>query len=79
MLKERNLTPEKLVKELDKYIIGQEDAKKAVSIAIRNRYRRLKLSKELQKEVSPKNIIMIGPPGSGKTMWQEDFRPFYLI
>lgn len=62
-----NLTPKKIVEELDKYIIGQNNAKKAVAIALRNRWRRLRLSPELKDEVLPKNIIMIGPTGVGKT------------
>ncbi|MDK2822120.1 MAG: ATP-dependent HslUV protease ATP-binding subunit HslU [Clostridia bacterium] len=62
-----NLTPQEIVQELDKYIIGQTKAKKSVAIALRNRYRRSKLSSELQEEISPKNIIMIGPTGVGKT------------
>ncbi|GJQ22418.1 MAG: ATP-dependent protease ATPase subunit HslU [Planctomycetia bacterium] len=61
------LTPRKIVEELDKYIIGQKNAKRAVSIAIRNRWRRHQLSDELREEVLPKNIIMIGPTGVGKT------------
>lgn len=62
-----NLSPKEIVKELDKYIIGQDEAKKAVAIALRNRYRRSKLSKELRDEITPKNIIMKGPTGVGKT------------
>ncbi|MFH1026337.1 MAG: ATP-dependent protease ATPase subunit HslU [Nitrospirota bacterium] len=62
-----NLTPRKIVEELDKYIIGQHKAKKAVAIAMRNRWRRQRLSPELRDEVLPKNIIMIGPTGVGKT------------
>jgi len=62
-----NLTPRKIVEELDKYIIGQDKAKKAVAIALRNRWRRQQLSEELRDEVLPKNIIMIGPTGVGKT------------
>jgi len=62
-----NLTPKKIVEELDKYIIGQHKAKKAVAIAMRNRWRRLQLSNDLKDEVLPKNIIMIGPTGIGKT------------
>lgn len=62
-----NLTPRKIVEELDKYIIGQHKAKKAVAIALRNRWRRQRLSPEIRDEVLPKNIIMIGPTGVGKT------------
>ena len=61
------LTPRRLVEELDKYIVGQRAAKRAVAIAIRNRYRRLRLPPELADEVAPKNILMIGPTGVGKT------------
>ncbi|HXV60295.1 MAG TPA: ATP-dependent protease ATPase subunit HslU [Vicinamibacteria bacterium] len=61
------LTPRQIVKELDKYVIGQKDAKRAVAVALRNRMRRLKLPPELADEVAPKNIIMIGPTGVGKT------------
>ncbi|ODS31690.1 MAG: ATP-dependent protease ATP-binding subunit [Candidatus Scalindua rubra] len=63
----KELTPRKIVEELDKYIVGQKDAKRAVAIAIRNRWRRLQLSNELREEIIPKNIIMIGPTGVGKT------------
>ncbi len=62
-----NLTPRKIVEELNKYIIGQDKAKKSVAIALRNRWRRQQLSPELRDEVLPKNIIMIGPTGVGKT------------
>ncbi len=62
-----DLTPKQIVHELNKYIIGQEEAKKAVAIALRNRYRRSQLSPEMQDEVTPKNIIMKGPTGVGKT------------
>ncbi|WP_418790255.1 ATP-dependent protease ATPase subunit HslU [Phosphitispora sp. TUW77] len=62
-----NLTPRKIVAELDKYIVGQHKAKKSVAIALRNRHRRKRLSLELQDEIVPKNIIMIGPTGVGKT------------
>ncbi len=62
-----DLTPKQIVHELNKYIIGQDEAKKAVEIALRNRYRRSKLSPELQDEITPKNIIMKGPTGVGKT------------
>lgn len=61
------LTPRQVVEELDKYIIGQTEAKRAVAIALRNRYRRRLLPEELRDEVSPKNILMIGPTGVGKT------------
>src|SRR3990170_4408615 len=61
------LTPRQIVAELDKYIIGQHAAKRAVAIAIRNRWRRQRLPPELRDEVAPKNIIMIGPTGIGKT------------
>jgi ATP-dependent HslUV protease ATP-binding subunit HslU len=61
------LTPRKIVEELDKYIVGQRNAKKAVAVALRNRWRRQRLSPDLRDEVLPKNIIMIGPTGVGKT------------
>ncbi len=61
------LTPREIVDELDRYIIGQRDAKRAVAIAIRNRWRRQQLAEELRREITPKNIIMIGPTGVGKT------------
>lgn len=63
----KELTPKKIVTELDRYIVGQGDAKRAVAVAIRNRWRRRQLDEELRKEVSPKNILMIGPTGVGKT------------
>ena len=62
-----NMTPKQIVEYLDGYIIGQNDAKKAVAIALRNRYRRMKLDKEVQDEITPKNILMIGSTGVGKT------------
>nr|BAL53298.1 ATP-dependent HslUV protease ATP-binding subunit HslU [uncultured Aquificae bacterium] len=61
------LTPKRVVEELDKYIVGQEQAKKAVAIALRNRWRRQKLPQHIREEVAPKNILMIGPTGVGKT------------
>ena len=63
----RNLTPREIVEELNRHIVGQADAKRAVAIAVRNRWRRQHLSEEMQNEVSPKNILMIGPTGVGKT------------
>lgn len=62
-----DLSPKQIVQELDKYIIGQEEAKKAVAIALRNRYRRSRLTEEEREEITPKNIIMKGPTGVGKT------------
>ena len=64
---ESNLTPKEIVEELDRYIIGQDDAKKAVAIALRNRWRRMQVDAEIRDEITPKNIIMIGPTGVGKT------------
>ncbi len=61
------LNPKEIVEELDKYIIGQEEAKKAVAIALRNRIRRMKLPEDMQRDVMPKNILMAGPTGVGKT------------
>lgn len=62
-----SLTPKQIVAELDRYIIGQEDAKRAVAVALRNRYRRQQLPEEMRREVQPKNILMIGSTGVGKT------------
>ncbi len=62
-----NLTPQEIVSELDKHIIGQGEAKRAVAIALRNRYRRMQVDKPLRDEIVPKNILMIGPTGCGKT------------
>jgi ATP-dependent HslUV protease ATP-binding subunit HslU len=62
-----NMTPREIVHDLDKHIIGQDDAKRAVAIALRNRWRRMQLHEELRTEISPKNILMIGPTGVGKT------------
>ena len=61
------LTPREIVDALDRYIVGQERAKRAVAVALRNRYRRSCLSEELRDEITPKNIIMMGPTGVGKT------------
>src|SRR4249919_1109485 len=63
----QELTPRQTVAELDKYIVGQDAAKRAVAIAIRNRWRRQQLPPEMRKDVTPKNIILIGPTGVGKT------------
>ncbi|MEM1161975.1 MAG: ATP-dependent protease ATPase subunit HslU [Pseudomonadota bacterium] len=62
-----NLTPREIVSELDRFIIGQKDAKRAVAVALRNRWRRQQLSADMQAEIHPKNILMIGPTGVGKT------------
>src|SRR5499433_1406572 len=62
-----DFSPREIVSELDRYIVGQGDAKRAVAIALRNRWRRLQLDEKLREEVMPKNIIMIGPTGVGKT------------
>ena len=60
-------SPREIVSELDRFIVGQHDAKRAVAIALRNRWRRQQLAAELRDEVLPKNILMIGPTGCGKT------------
>ena len=62
-----DLTPREIVSELDRYIIGQKDAKRAVAVALRNRWRRKQLADDIRDEVYPKNILMIGPTGVGKT------------
>ena len=62
-----NFTPREIVSELDRYIIGQQEAKKAVAIALRNRWRRQQLGDAMREEVLPKNILMVGPTGVGKT------------
>ena len=61
------LTPRQIVHELDRFIVGQDEAKKAVAIALRNRYRRSRVDEKLREEIIPKNILMIGPTGVGKT------------
>ena len=63
----KDLTPQQIVRELDRYIVGQHDAKRVVAIALRNRFRRLSLPSEMQVEITPKNILMMGPTGVGKT------------
>ena len=82
--KDQELTPQEIVAELDKYIIGQKAAKKAVAIALRNRYRRRRVPAELADEIAPKNILMIGPTGVGKTeisrrLAKLTFSPFLKI
>ena len=67
MIQIQNMTPRQIVAELDKYIIGQDSAKRSVAVALRNRYRRNLLSDEMREEISPKNILMMGPTGVGKT------------
>ena len=65
---DQNLTPRVIKEELDRYIVGQDEAKKAVAIALRNRWRRLNIKDEnLREDIIPKNILMIGPTGCGKT------------
>jgi ATP-dependent HslUV protease ATP-binding subunit HslU len=61
------LSPREIVAELDKYIVGQKKAKRAVAVALRNRLRRLKLEPDMREDITPKNILMIGPTGVGKT------------
>ncbi len=61
------MTPREIAHELNKHIVGQNDAKRAVAIALRNRWRRMQLNEELREEITPKNILMIGPTGVGKT------------
>jgi ATP-dependent protease Clp ATPase subunit len=63
----RQMTPREIVQELDKHIVGQGDAKRAVAIALRNRWRRVQVDEPLRAEITPKNILMIGPTGVGKT------------
>src|SRR5712671_2792977 len=67
MAEPRSLTPTEIVSELDRYIVGQNAAKRAVAIALRNRWRRFRVTPELRDEVMPKNIILVGPTGVGKT------------
>lgn len=62
-----DFTPKQIVGQLDEYIIGQNDAKRSVAIALRNRYRRMRLEESIKDEIVPKNILMIGPTGVGKT------------
>src|SRR5467141_2685546 len=67
MAEPRSLTPREIVAELDRYIVGQAAAKRAVAIALRNRWRRFRVTPEMRDEVMPKNIILVGPTGVGKT------------
>ena len=67
MISNQSLTPKEILIELDKYIVGQPDAKRSVAIALRNRWRRRQVPSPLREEIAPKNIIMIGPTGVGKT------------
>ena len=69
-----SLSPREIVSELDRFVVGQNKAKKAVAVALRNRWRRQALKGEMKNEVLPKNILMIGPTGVGKTEIQEDFQ-----
>src|SRR6187397_2579578 len=62
-----SMTPQEIVSELDRHIVGQKDAKRAVAIALRNRWRRMQVDEKLRPEITPKNILMIGPTGVGKT------------
>ncbi|HBX67749.1 MAG TPA: HslU--HslV peptidase ATPase subunit, partial [Balneolaceae bacterium] len=66
-IEEKNLTPQQIVAALDKYIVGQKSAKRSVSIALRNRWRRLNSDEEIRDEIIPNNILLIGPTGVGKT------------
>ncbi len=66
-MNDKNFSPREIVSELDRYIVGQKDAKRAVAIAMRNRWRRQQLPEDMRREISPKNILMIGPTGVGKT------------
>ena len=66
-MNELRQTPRQIVSELDQYIVGQEAAKKSVAVALRNRYRRLQLDEKMQQDITPKNMLMIGPTGVGKT------------
>ena len=66
-MRAQDLAPKEIVAELDRYVVGQAQAKRAVAIALRNRWRRQKVGPELRDEILPKNIVMIGPTGVGKT------------
>ena len=73
------MTPKEIVAELDKYIIGQDEAKKSVAIALRNRYRRSLLPEEIREEITPKNILMMGPTGCGKSTCVQLIPRFYDV
>lgn len=66
-IKPKNLTPRQIVSELEKYVVGQKDAKRSVAIALRNRWRRMNSDEEIRDEILPNNILLIGPTGVGKT------------
>ena len=70
-MNEKDLTPRQIVHELDRFIIGQDEAKKAVAVALRNRYRRSRVGEELRDEIIPKNILMIGPTGVGSCRYKQ--------
>ena len=74
-----NLTPSQVVAGLDRHIVGQHDAKRAVAIAMRNRWRRKQLSEELRKEVTPRNVLLVGPTGCGKTEGASSVRVHGLL
>ena len=76
--KARELTPREIVRELDNYVIGQDKAKKAVAIALRNRWRRQRVEEDLREEIMPNNIIMIGPTGVGKTETSKALSEIYF-
>ena len=69
-----SLSPREIVSELDRFVVGQNKAKKAVAVALRNRWRRQALEGEMKNEVLPKNILMIGPTGVGKLKYLEDYQ-----
>lgn len=72
------LTPKQTVEQLDKYIIGQDEAKRTVAVALRNRYRRSRLPEEMREEIIPKNIIMVGPTGVGKQKLPAGLRSLWM-
>ena len=74
-----SMTPREIVQELDKYIVGQLDAKRAVAIAFRNRWRRIRVDNPLRGEITPKNILMIGPTGVGTVSYTHLTLPTILL